>query len=78
MKNTKSLEQARVTRVIFLPNISLSLISVNGTEFQHLVSNVSSDVTLAGISSIHAGPGVGTSVAVALSVLGWARDNPNP
>ncbi|CAL1172918.1 unnamed protein product, partial [Cladocopium goreaui] len=61
---------------IFLPNISLPLIPVNGTEFQHLVSNVLSDVTLTGVSSIHAEPGTGKSVAVVLAMLTWAKHNP--
>ena len=63
-------------RNIFLPNISLPLIPVNGTEFQHLVSNVLSDVTLTGVSSIHAEPGTGKSVAVVLAMLTWAKHNP--
>ena len=63
-------------RNIFLPSISLPLIPVNGTEFQHLVSNVLSDVTLTGVSSIHAEPGTGKSVAVALAMLTWAKHNP--
>lgn len=63
-------------RNIFLPNISFPLIPVNGTEFQHLMSNVLSDVTLTGVSSIHAEPGVGKSVAVGLAMLGWAKGNP--
>ena len=61
---------------IFLLNVTLPLIPVNGTEFQHLVSNVLSDATSTGVSSIHAEPGVGKSVAVALAVLGWAKANP--
>ena len=63
-------------RNIFLPNISLPLIPVNGTKFQDLVSNVLSDVTLTGVSSIHAEPGAGKSVAVALAMLTWAKHNP--
>ena len=38
--------------------------------------NVLSDATSTGVSSIHAEPGVGKSVAVALAVLGWAKGNP--
>ena len=61
---------------IIVPNILLPLIPVNGTEFQHLVSNVLSDVTSTGVSSIYAEPGVGKSVAVVLAMLGWAEGNP--
>ena len=74
VRNAKKSEKARN---IFLPNISLPLIPVNGTQFQHLVSNVLSDVTLTGVTSIHAEPGAGKSVAVSLSMLGWAADNPH-
>ena len=60
---------------IFLP-ISLPLIPVNGTEFQHLVTSVLSDATSTGVSSIHAEPGTGKSVAVVLAMLTWAKHNP--
>ena len=63
-------------RNIFLPNISLPLIPVNGTEFQHLVTSVLSDATWTGVSAIHAEPGTGKSVAVALAMLTWAKHNP--
>jgi len=72
----ESASTSEKARNIFLPNISLPLIPVNGTEFQHLVSNVLSDLTLTGVSSIHAEPGVGKSVAVTLAILGWAKGNP--
>ena len=75
----KLVERAKTSQEalnIFVPNISLPLIPVNGTEFQHLVSNVLSDVTLTGVSSIHAEPGTGKSVAVALAMLTWAKHNP--
>ena len=74
----KLVERAKTSQEalnIFLPNILLPLIPVNGTEFQHLVSNVLSDVTLTGVSSIHAEPGTGKSVAVALART-WAKHNP--
>ena len=61
---------------IFLPNISLPLIPVNGTEFQHLVTSVLSDATSTGVSSIHAEPGTCKSVAVVLAMLTWAKHNP--
>ena len=61
---------------IFLPNISLPLIPVNGTEFQHLVTSVLSDATSTGVSSIHAEPGTCKSVAVGLAMLTWAKHNP--
>ena len=63
-------------RNIFLPRISLPRIPVNGTKFQHLVSNVLSDTSFTGASAIHAEPGVGKSVAVALAMLEWAKNNP--
>ncbi|CAJ1335620.1 unnamed protein product, partial [Effrenium voratum] len=66
-------KQTREAQNIFLPNISLPL---KGTQFQQVVSNVLSDTTLTGVTSIHAEPGVGKSVAVALAMLGWAKDNP--
>lgn len=69
-------KKSQEARNIFLPNISLPLIPVNGTEFQHLVRNVLSDVTLTGVSAIHAEPGTGKSVAVALAMLTWAKHNP--
>ena len=75
----KLVERAKTSQEalnIFLPNILLPLIPVNGTEFQHLVSNVLSDVTLTGVSSIHAESGTGKSVAVALAMLTWAKHNP--
>ena len=62
---------------IVLPNISIPLIPVNGTEFQHLVTSVLSDATSTGVSAIHAEPGTGKSVAVALAMLTWAKHNPN-
>eukprot|EP00434_Breviolum_minutum_P012928 symbB.v1.2.011396.t1/scaffold764.1/size165801/2 len=73
MDRAKTSQEARN---ILLPNISLPLIPVHGTEFQHLVSNVLSDVTSTGVSSIYAEPGVGKSVAVVLAMLGWAEGNP--
>ena len=73
MDRAKTSQEARN---IVLPNISLPLIPVHGTEFQHLVSNVLSDVTSTGVSSIYAEPGVGKSVAVVLAMLGWAEGNP--
>lgn len=48
-------------RNIFLPKILLPRIPVNGTKFQHLVSNVLSDTSFTGASSIYAEPGVGKS-----------------
>jgi len=69
-------ETSHKGQIIIVPNISLPLIPVNGTEFQHLVSNVLSDVTSTGVSSIHAEPGVGKSIAVALAMLGWVERNP--
>ena len=74
LESAKKLEKARN---IFFPNVSLPLIPVNGTAFQHLVSNVLSDSNLTGVSSIHAESGVGKSVAVALAMLAWANNNPN-
>ena len=59
-----------------MPNVSLPLIPVNGTQFQQLMSNVLSDTALTGVTVVHAEPGVGKSVAVALAMLGWAKDNP--
>ena len=61
---------------IFVPNISIPLIPVNDTEFQHLVTSVLSDATSTGVSAIHAEPGTGKSVAVALAMLTWAKHNP--
>ena len=64
---------------IVLPSISIHsipLIPVNGTEFQHLVTSVLSDATSTGVSAIHAEPGTGKSVAVALAMLKWAKHNP--
>ncbi|OLP76468.1 hypothetical protein AK812_SmicGene43590 [Symbiodinium microadriaticum] len=72
----ESTEKSEKARNIFFPDVSLPLIPVTGTAFQHLVSNVLSDVTLTGVSSIHAEPGVGKSVAVGLAMLEWAQDNP--
>ena len=75
----KLVERAKTSQEalnIFLSNILLPLIPVNGTEFQHLVSNVLSDVTLTGVSSIHAESGTGKSVAVVLAMLTWAKHNP--
>ena len=69
-------ERSHKGQNIIVTNSSLPLIPVNGTEFQHLVSNVLSDVTSTGVASIYAEPGVGKSVAVALAVLGWAKGNP--
>ena len=63
-------------RNVILPRILLPRIPVNGTKFQHLVSNVLSDTSFTGASSIHAEPGVGKSVAVALAMLEWAKYNP--
>ena len=68
-------ETSQETINIFLP-ISLPLIPVNGTEFRHLVTSVLSDATSTGVSSIHAEPGTGKSVAVVLAMLTWARHNP--
>eukprot|EP00434_Breviolum_minutum_P027476 symbB.v1.2.024293.t1/scaffold2289.1/size83295/1 len=70
-------ERSHKGQNIIVTNILLPLIPVNGTEFQHLVSNVLSDVTSTGVSSIYAEPGVGKSVAVVLAMLGWAEGNPN-
>eukprot|EP00438_Fugacium_kawagutii_P016882 Skav223772 [mRNA] locus=scaffold521:184778:186200:+ [translate_table: standard] len=72
----KSACTSEKARNIFLPNVSLPLIPVNGTEFQHLVTSVLSDATLTGVSAIHAEPGTGKSVAVALGMLTWAKHNP--
>lgn len=72
----KSACTSEKARNIFLPNISLPLIPVNGTEFQHLVTSVLSDATWTGVSAIHAEPGTGKSVAVALAMLTWAKHNP--
>ena len=75
----KLVERAKTSQEacnIFLPNISIPLIPVNGTEFQHLVMNVLSDATSTGVSAIHAEPGTGKSVAVALAMLKWAKHNP--
>jgi len=73
MDRAKTSQEARN---IIVPNISLPLIPVNGTEFQHLVTSVLSDATSTGVSSIHAEPGTGKSVAVVLAMLTWARHNP--
>ena len=70
-------ERSHKGQNIIVTSISLPLIPVNGTDFQHLVSNVLSDVTSTGVSSIYAEPGVGKSVAVVLAMLGWAEGNPN-
>jgi len=70
-------ERSHKGQNIIVTNSSLPLIPVNGTEFQHLVSNVLSDVTSTGVASIYAEPGVGKSVAVVLAMLGWAEGNPN-
>ena len=70
-------ERSHKGQNVIVTNSSLPLIPVNGTEFQHLVSNVLSDVTSTGVSSIYAEPGVGKSVAVVLAMLGWAEGNPN-
>ncbi|CAJ1371905.1 unnamed protein product [Effrenium voratum] len=40
------------------------------------MSNVLSDTALTGVTAVYAEPGVGKSVAVALAMLGWAKDNP--
>ncbi|CAJ1369330.1 unnamed protein product [Effrenium voratum] len=69
-------KQRREARNIFVPNVSLPLIPVNGTQFQQLMSNVLSDTALTGVTAVYAEPGVGKSVAVALAMLGWAKDNP--
>ena len=63
-------------RNIFLPTISLPRVPVNGTKFQLLVSSILSDTSFTGVSSIHAEPGVGKSVAVALAMLEWAKNRP--
>ncbi|CAK9071421.1 unnamed protein product [Durusdinium trenchii] len=73
MDRAKTSQEARN---IVVPNISLPLIPVNGTEFQHLVTSVLSDATSTGVSSIHAEPGTGKSVAVVLAMLTWAKHNP--
>ncbi|CAK9067232.1 unnamed protein product [Durusdinium trenchii] len=73
MDRAKTSQEARN---IIVPNISLPLIPVNGTEFQHLVTSVLSDTTSTGVSAIHAEPGTGKSVAVALAMLMWAKHNP--
>ena len=73
-----SAEKSEKTRNIFFPNVSLPLIPVNGTAFQHLVSNVLSDSFLTGTSSIHAEPGVGKSVVVALAMLAWVKTIQSP
>ena len=72
----KRIKQTKKGPNIFLPNVTLPLIPVNGTAFQRWVSNVLSDEKLTGVTSIHAEPGVGKSVAVALAMLEWAKDNP--
>ena len=73
MDRAKTSQEARN---IIVPNISLPLIPVNGTEFQHLVTSVLSDTTSTGVSAIHAEPGTGKSIAVALAMLTWANHNP--
>ncbi|CAK9005970.1 unnamed protein product [Durusdinium trenchii] len=73
MDRAKTSQEARN---IIVPNISLPLIPVNGTEFQHLVTSVLSDTISTGVSAIHAEPGTGKSVAVALAMLMWAKHNP--
>ncbi|CAK9072966.1 Uncharacterized protein SCF082_LOCUS35813 [Durusdinium trenchii] len=75
----KLMDRAKMSqeaRNIFVPNISIPLIPVNATEFQHLVTSVLSDATSTGVSAIHAEPGTGKSVAVALAMLTWANHNP--
>lgn len=72
----ESIAKSEQFRNIFLPRILLPRIPVNGTKFQHLVSNVLSDTSFTGASSIHAEPGVGKSVAVVLAMLEWAKYNP--
>ena len=72
----ESIAKSEQFRNIFLPSILLPQIPVNGTKFQHLVSNVLSDTSFTGASSIHAEPGVGKSVAVVLAMLEWAKYNP--
>ena len=61
---------------ILLPNITLPLLPVSNTPFQHLVCDVLADQTLTGVSAIHAEPGVGKSVAGALAILQWSQANP--
>ena len=73
MDRAKTSQEARN---IVLPNISLPLIPVHGTEFQHLVTSVLSNATSTGVSAIYAEPGTGKSVAVALAMLTWAKHNP--
>ena len=76
LKSIKQAKQAKKGLNIFLPNVNLPLIPVNGTAFQRLVSNVLSDETLTGVTSIYAEPGVDKSVSVALAMLEWAKENP--
>ncbi|CAJ1410880.1 unnamed protein product, partial [Effrenium voratum] len=65
-------KQTREARNIFLPYISLPLMAIVSASGEQCVIHT----TLTGVTSIHAEPGVGKSVAVALAMLGWAKDNP--
>jgi len=71
----ESTQNSSKARNVFLTNVSLPIPPVNDTEFQRLVYNVLSDVTLTGVSSIHAEAGIGKTVAVVLAMLGWAQGN---